>query len=129
MDHLLCFLFWRLPAKYGGTQRSRDSHDFEEFRSDIARPKWSSFPQCATMLSGEQCDEFPFFSTEEGYPTAILNLLPIPGNTDNAVQGGYLSNFYSRCPVLQNSDRNAPGRQYLVIPLPFLPTATRCPST
>jgi hypothetical protein len=95
-----------------------------------SRGNWSATPPCDTMAAGYQCDEYPYFSTEEGFPAQVPDLRPIPGVTDNQVQGGYLSNFYRNCPVLQTSAQSTLGRQFLVVPMPVpIPTVTYCPAT
>lgn len=91
----------------------------------IFRPDWSTDPACTNMPVGYQCDEFPYFSTEEGHPEPV-DLRPIPAG-DNASQGGHLTAFY-RCPLLRDSAQESADRRFLVVPLPFpLPTLTYCP--
>ena len=91
----------------------------------IFRPDWSTDPACTNMPVGYQCDEFPYFSTEEGHPEPV-DLRPIPAG-DNASQGGHLTAFYP-CPLLSDSAQESADRRFLVVPLPFpLPTLTYCP--
>jgi hypothetical protein len=82
---------------------------------------------------GYQCDEYPFWSSDEGRTDtgAVTGPSPsyqaIAGSTDNGSQGTYLRNFYQGCPILQSSTRGTSGREYLVVPVLPLPTFNYCP--
>jgi hypothetical protein len=58
----------------------------------------------------EECDEYPFASTEESGPGASLR--PI-SKQDNRIEGYYLKHFYLACGV------NVPGSSFLTVPIPW----------
>jgi hypothetical protein len=92
------------------------------------RGDWGEVTPCKGLTgfgTDKQCDEYPFFSTEEGYPGAMPDLRPI-SSRENSSQGGSLSQFYRGCSSLRSSERGSPGRKYLVIPW-VLPTMSWCP--
>ena len=82
---------------------------------------------CLSKPAGYHCDEFPYWTTAEGWPTAYPSLRVIPGSDDNSVQGGYYRAFaYTKCPKIASSAPGSDDRKFLVVPLPFLPTWTKC---
>ena len=92
-----------------------------EHATDPPKPSWQSIAACAAMDSAtQQCDEFPFYSTEEGLPTQPPDYRPI-SIFDNQSQGGKLGGFYNSCKPLQESPRGSPDRAFIFVPLPFLP--------
>lgn len=81
-------------------------------------------------ITGEDCDEYPFFSTEQGGPLASQrapfttpDLAPVDSG-DNQAQGRLLRRFYHniRCPLATGvavSGENAlGGTPFLVVPIP-----------
>lgn len=72
--------------------------------------------------SGEQCDEFPFFASEQGGPlaTPLPHLQWIDG-IDNRRQGGYYGNFIQSCGLRTGTPQTGAnatgGTAFLVIPL------------
>ncbi len=57
---------------------------------------------CGTSATaGMACDEYPFASTDEGYPRA-LSLMLTP-SWESSVQGGRLGAFYFACSVIPNN--------------------------
>ena len=94
-----------------------------EHTADPARPAPQTIPACAGMDSSvQQCDEFPFYSVDEGLSTAPPDYRAIP-ILDNRNQGIGLREFYRTCEPLQKSERGSPDRAFLHIPLPFLPVS------
>jgi hypothetical protein len=92
------------------------------------RPNWAKSPECGGKVekgSGKECDEFPFFSTEEGYPDHRPDLRVI-SDRENKSQGGSLSRFFQGCTSLQSAERGSAGRYFLVVPW-VLPTMSWCP--
>ena len=86
-----------------------------------------------TALSGESCDEYPFFSSEEsvkigtdasGQPVALSSLKYLDASK-NSAEGGYRSGFYALC-QFSTFQRNSPERQFVVVPTVTLPTAYWC---
>lgn len=69
---------------------------------------YASEPACADRSPSMQCDEFPYFSTNEGGPGSSLRLVPQP---DNSREGGLLNGFY-RAPQCKITA----GMPFLVIP-------------
>jgi hypothetical protein len=79
---------------------------------------------CPDMQAGQQCDEYPFFATMQGGPSAVPtpHLKPINGS-QNMSQGGKYGAFSGTCLARQT------GRPFLGIPLaPTLgiPTLALC---
>jgi hypothetical protein len=78
---------------------------------------WANQYQCVGQSGGQRCDEYPFYSTDEGYPVANPPFLKLVPAEQNAKQGTTLLAFYRTCPTLQNSDRGSPNRAFLVAPV------------
>lgn len=79
---------------------------------------------CTATPSTDQCDEYPFFSSQQGGPNQVVapSLRNIIAR-DNTMQGSRLSGFYSTCGVA------APGGVFLVAPIPRgigLPSLSVC---
>jgi hypothetical protein len=79
-------------------------------------------PECATLLGGEACDEYPFWASMQGGPYAVKrpHLKPIDAD-DNSRQGGLYGNFVTICHM--NT-----GDAFLGVPLApelGIPTQTR----
>lgn len=66
--------------------------------------------QMATARPGDQLDEFPYASTEQGGPGDYG--WPVPG-LQNAVQGGLLGAFY------RFALESVPGTSFIVVPIPL----------
>lgn len=71
------------------------------------------YPCSSPTPAGKQCDEYPFFSSQQGGPNVphLPDIKYISGR-DNSVQGGKLRGFYSTCQVAK------PGGPFLVVPIP-----------
>jgi hypothetical protein len=87
-----------------------------------ARAWYLSQPECASLASGEGCDEYPFWASMQGGPFAVKrpHLEPIDAD-DNTNQGGLYGNFVTICHM--NT-----GDAFLGVPLPpelGIPTQTR----
>ena len=99
----------------------------EKLDDGFQRRWYINTPPCVVGTydsSVQQCDEYPFFTTEEGAkPDAGLR--PIK-TEDNASEGTYLGAFITLC-GLDDHPRLDPGRYYLVIPTPDL-TVTLVPA-
>ena len=80
-----------------------------------AKPSWDEIPACEDKTALQQCDEFPFYSTEQGFPAFTPSYLPIRA-ADNTRQGGLLAGFYNRCPSFDTA-RGSDGRNLIFIPL------------
>jgi hypothetical protein len=87
-----------------------------------------------TGADGEptQCDEYPYYSSEEGGPQPNGSLLPdqlrLINAAQNAREGYLLKGFYSYCGSTA-APQGSPARKYLVIPMPAqdsLPTTGYC---
>jgi hypothetical protein len=94
----------------------------------VKRAKWAESPECFGKVkvgSGNECDEFPFFASEEGYPKAQPDLRVISAQ-QNKSQGGSLSQFFRGCASLNAAERGSAGRRFLVVPW-VLPTMSWCP--
>lgn len=89
-----------------------------------SRGNWSSYAECASLAPDQDCDEYPFFSTEEGYPTAIPDLLPV-NSAQNQAQGTPLRLFYRAC-GLATFPRYSDERKFLVVPVAFPLTVGVC---
>ncbi|MFJ8896597.1 NucA/NucB deoxyribonuclease domain-containing protein [Leifsonia sp. NPDC102414] len=83
---------------------------------------WYGAPGCPAPEAGMQCDEYPYFATNEGYPDGAPSLKMIP-SADNAAQGGKYSAFVKQC-FASVPPTDQAGRKFLVVPLPpGIPTA------
>ncbi len=90
---------------------------------------WYGSPECPSPVAGFQCDEYPYFTTDQGYPDTLSPSLKSIPKLDNETQGGLLSAFY-RCPTFSEAVPHSGGRDFLVIPLPApLPTLGYCGAT
>ena len=78
----------------------------------LRHPSWAAEPECQGQAAGMQCDEYPCFSSEEGWPADRPDLKSIPGQYDNARQGGYLVAFYTGCQKLSRSARGSADREF-----------------
>ncbi len=89
------------------------------------KPRASSWPNC-TGTASMQCDEFPYYSTDEGWPDGIPDVKQIP-QSDNASQAGKLTSFYHGCARFAGTQVHTEQRAFLVVPIPALPTWMYCP--
>jgi hypothetical protein len=109
---------WPLWSKLG----------YEEPQAKATRTprRWySNDPACAGASSDESldCDEFPFFSTEQGGPEATRRPdLRVIDAGDNRSQGASLSAFYTACAMQTGTPRSqgnsVGGDPFLLIPVP-----------
>jgi hypothetical protein len=89
-----------------------------------SRSWYASDPVCAAATSGQNCDEYPFFATEQGGGNALPrpSLKAIDG-VQNQQQGRLYSSFLATCGVQS-------GDKFLAVPLPetqpALPTLAIC---
>ena len=81
---------------------------------------YASDPICLAKQSGQQCDEFPFYASEQGGSLAVPrpSLKAVDG-TQNGTQGTRYRSFLADCKVNE-------GDPFLVIPIP--PTAATVPT-
>ncbi len=103
-------------------------------RNTNVSPSWKNTDQiCVQARSeGNPCDEYPFYSTEQGGPGARLASVP---DGENSSEGGSLAAFYGNACGLKSAtvnsnthDPNADGDHYLVVPVYWLglPTMFTC---
>ena len=104
--------------------------NYEKGTTKTNRRWYSGDPDCAGSGAGtgNDCDEFPFFSTEQGGQFGALRTGRMPdlepvASLDNQTQGrGALAAFYSACAMrtgAPQADGNAVGGDaFLVLPLP-----------
>lgn len=119
----------------------------EKVAAGVVRQWYVGIPPCDTYdTTTHHCDEYPFFSTTQGYDrnydndpvTGAVDGNPIPDiepilSGDNVKQGNLLSAFYNtaRCNMTSASSNGQGGTPYLAIPLPPdipIPTHFLCPS-
>jgi len=89
-----------------------------------ARRWYRNLPECRAAVKGQDCDEYPFYSTiqggpeRDGFPAGDIE--PISAG-DNRAQGAALNSFYQRCNVNN-------GVSFLVLPIDsiFVPTVGFC---
>jgi len=81
---------------------------------------------CQDRLTGQQCDEYPYISTEQGGPGNGVSLKLIDG-PDNMNEGAQLGGFYKFCGLAAEPE-GSPDRNFLVIPIPeeTMPTVYVC---
>lgn len=102
-----------------------------ESRARLGSPQWyNSYPECgpaarATAAAARpgvalDCDEMPFFSTQQAGPGASLRLIDA---VDNRNEGRALQGFYAACPRLVSAPSSAGGGRepFVVAPLPVSP--------
>jgi len=99
--------------------------NYESSVGKSGRDWYLNLPVCEGNSELIHCDEFPFFSTEQGggdaKPRPSLKLID---RTQNLRQGGKLGAFYSRCGVNIGA-----GRPFLNVPMPRgsnIPTLILC---
>jgi hypothetical protein len=96
----------------------------------------SGWQSCPDQVAGQQCDEYPFFSSEQGGPLAVPepHLEPIAA-FDNLSQGGHYNAFRSLCglqtgtPDPTGLGNSTGGTPFLGIPIPpewDIPTLKLC---
>lgn len=80
-------------------------------------------PACADKQVGQACDEYPFFSTEQGGGSATPRpALKLIDGTQNSSQGSQYSGFLSKCHF--DAAAPLPDRAFLGIPIPPVPGAS-----
>jgi len=87
---------------------------------------YRSAPECDPPEVGKQCDEFPFYSSEQGGPNATppVDLMKIAG-ADNETGGSRYWSFLSACNMKSLAQKQAAGDAsstrgdaFLTIPIP-----------
>jgi hypothetical protein len=80
----------------------------------LIRSWYSGYEPCSVGYgSGENCDEYPFYSTAEaGPPLASLRVID---RDDNIHEGTYLDGFYTVCLIPKNAGSDS---AFLVVPIP-----------
>jgi hypothetical protein len=78
-----------------------------------------------------QCDEFPYWTTEQGGPDSIPlpDLQWVVGPNDHGNQGGAINGFRANCHMNGGYQPGDHGDAYLNIPLPVelgIPTMRLC---
>jgi hypothetical protein len=78
---------------------------------------------CSDRESDEDCDEYPFFSSEQGGPLAVPEPhLEAIDSGDNRAQGGQYSGFRRLCGLRtgtpQPNSNSVGGSPFLAIPIP-----------
>lgn len=78
---------------------------------------YTNTPPCIRPTpTGKNCHEYPFFSTQQGGPSAQPTpRLKYVDGPQNQLQGTRLSQFYATCGVAPGGD------PFLAIPLPLIP--------
>jgi hypothetical protein len=97
-----------------------------EGRLGKPNPEWyTSYPVCEENSVSLHCDEFPFFSTEQGGGNAIPRpSLKLIDGKQNTRQGRKLGRFYAACGVNVGK-----GKPFLNVPMPpgsNVPTLILC---
>jgi len=82
-------------------------------------------PKTAGVTATQDCDEYPFDSTEEGYPMINSPDLRAVNLSQNRVPGNKLRTFY-KCPGILNAPRYGVKRKFLVVPTHFPTTTWLC---
>jgi hypothetical protein len=101
----------------------------EKLADGFQRTWWSSTHPCASGPSGTSCDEFPYFSSDQGGlngQSATQPSLRSISSSHNSLQGTHYGNFATKKCKLQSAPRGAPERDFIVVPVPFLPTSYWC---
>ena len=118
-DAIMGFPIWALVTK-GPNAEAPDGSE-----AQAARRWYRNLPQCRAALKGQDCDEYPFYSTIQGGPARdgfpAGDIRPINAG-DNRAQGASLNGFY------QGSCNVSNGVNFLVLPLdnPLIPTFGYC---
>lgn len=109
-------------AEKSGAGVSRDWYNRSAYSATCPSPR----------PDGLHCDEYPYYTSEEGGPQPDGGLLPdqlrLIDSSDNGREGVLLNGFYSACGIA-SAPRGSSDREYLVIPLPYqsnIPTAAYC---
>lgn len=100
------------------------------YRSAAENPSYDGWqksqPACASTTAAQNCDEYPFFSSQEGGGQAV----PAPSlkkidKLDNQKQGSNYSSFLSVCNIYSATDKT-----FLAVPIPpifdTVPTLAIC---
>lgn len=89
----------------------------------VTKPAWTSIPACAGKTSAQDCDEYPFFATSEGYDGSgqTPDYRPIL-SANNQAQGGSYGVFVGACFSTQTTLPDTPAREFLVVASRAIPT-------
>ena len=108
-----------------GTSNSKTTQRAAKRR---CKPNWRNYDGCVGVITtAQQCDEYPYWSTEEGSngSTEVPDLLPIDA-VQNMLQGSILGNtLYQRC-NLGSYPRYSDERSFIVIVTPLPITVGVC---
>jgi hypothetical protein len=106
--------------------------NYEASGAKANRDWYQSQPACRVDHDAdEQCDEYPFFASEQGGPLALASpsLKYIDGD-DNVLQGGRYGNFVTSCALRTGTPQEGAnavgGTAFLVVPVPGVPTTYLC---
>jgi len=89
------------------------------------KPDVRNLPGCVdVILEGEDCDEYPFWATEENTALTPPDVIPMDP-TQNQLQGSRYSAFIGKCKLV-TYPRNSAGRKFLVVYSWLLPTGGLC---
>jgi hypothetical protein len=97
-----------------------------------SRSWYQSVPPCnVSGDAGQQCDEFPYWATEQGGPLApITPSLKYIDGIDNTTQGGKYGNFVTACALRTGTPQTGAnavgGTAFLVVPVPAVPSTYLC---
>jgi hypothetical protein len=114
------------PLEWTLLTRGPNSEAADGSEALAARGWYRNLPQCQAKNAGQDCDEYPFYSTIQGGPARdgfpVGDIEPIDA-TDNRRQGAILNGFYrGQCNVNQ-------GVSFLVVAIDsdIVPTFGYCP--
>jgi len=89
------------------------------------KPNVRDLPGCAgVLLAGHDCDEYPYWATEENNALNPPDVLPMNAY-QNRLQGSRYGTFVLKC-ALGASPRNSVGRKFIVVYSWLLPTGGLC---
>lgn len=99
----------------------------KEAAGEYRKSSWSNTIECANQPDENQCDEYPYYASEEGYPAQQdPSLLSIP-RADNSAQSVALRAFFNtKCPNIKAAPISSSGRKFLVVPVQQMPTYWYC---
>jgi hypothetical protein len=120
LDALDTWPLWvRLNYEYGTSKPGSEWYKLAQW-SDLY-----ASAGCAAKAGDEDCDEYPFFASEQGGPLAqpTPHLAPIDAD-DNRTQGGFYNGFRASCGLttgtLQPEGNSRGGSAFLAVPLPVV---------
>jgi hypothetical protein len=117
-NHDLAALGWPIDDPWMGNQAVNPGWVMLSYRPASQNPSYPGWKNnlwpCTQKQPGQNCDEFPFYATQQGGGQAdpLPNLEPIDG-PQNQQQGSFYSAFLSNCGILSGST----PPQFLVVPV------------